>query len=81
MLSIVRSAVVNGFANEAGALHLEFSDGSTIDVLPDERHEAWTLAGPDGLLLVSLPGHGLALWSADVTSATHDGDQPSSTPA
>ncbi|WP_370629240.1 DUF6188 family protein [Paenarthrobacter nitroguajacolicus] len=62
------------------ALHLEFPDGSIIDVLPDERYEAWTLAGPDGLLLVSLPGNGLALWSADPTSATQDGDQPSPTP-
>ncbi|MHA7194428.1 DUF6188 family protein [Paenarthrobacter nitroguajacolicus] len=66
---------------EAGALHMEFSDGSTIDVLPDERYEAWTLAGPDGLLLVSLPGDGLAIWSADATPAAQDGDQPSSTPA
>ena len=80
VLSVVRSAVVNGFADEAGALHIEFSDGSTIDVLPDERYEAWTLAGPDGLLLVSLPGDGLAIWSADATPAAQDGDQPSSAP-
>lgn len=64
VLSITRSAVVKGFADDAGALHLEFADGSTIDVLPDEHHEAWTLVGPDGLLLVSLPGGGLATWSA-----------------
>lgn len=79
VLSITRSAVVSGFADDAGALHLEFTDGSTIDVLPDERYEAWTLAGPDGLLLVSLPGGGLAIWGADATSAAQDGDQPSST--
>ena len=55
--------------------------GMVLRIERDERYEAWTLAGPDGLLLVSLPGDGLAIWSADSTPAAHDGDQPNSTPA
>ncbi|MGH3543624.1 MAG: DUF6188 family protein [Mycobacterium sp.] len=31
--------------DDGGALHLEFSDGHRIDVLPDERLTAWELYG------------------------------------
>jgi hypothetical protein len=62
VLSVVRSAVLNAFADEAGALHLDFADGSAIEVPSNDQFEAWTIAGNDGLLLVSLPGQGIAKW-------------------
>ncbi|WP_017197761.1 DUF6188 family protein [Arthrobacter sp. M2012083] len=49
------SSVTAGFANNLGALHLDFADGSVLDISADEHYEAWTLNGPDGLLLVSTP--------------------------
>lgn len=61
-LPIARSSVTAGFANNLGALHLDFADGSVLDISADEHYEAWTLNGPDGLLLVSTPGGGLTTW-------------------
>ncbi|TVU66765.1 hypothetical protein FQP90_01070 [Paenarthrobacter nitroguajacolicus] len=61
-LSIARSSVTAGIADDRGTLHLDFADGSAIAVPADEQYEAWTLNGPDGLLLVSTPGGSLARW-------------------
>lgn len=64
-LSIARSSVTAGFADDRGNLHVDFADGSTVEVSPDEQYEAWTLNGPEGLLLVSCPGGGLTTWGLD----------------
>ncbi|GGJ18108.1 DUF6188 family protein [Paenarthrobacter histidinolovorans] len=61
-LSITQSSIVAGFADDRGALHVEFSDGSVIDVPADNSYEAWTINGPQGLLLVSCPGGSIASW-------------------
>ncbi|MGO4144565.1 DUF6188 family protein [Paenarthrobacter sp. YAF11_1] len=64
-LSIARSSVTAGCADDRGNLHVDFADGSTVEVSPDEQYEAWTLNGPEGLLLVSCPGGGLTTWGLD----------------
>lgn len=53
------------FAHEDGRLELRFADGGTIEVPAGERYEAWNLTGPEGVLVVSVPGGELAIWTAD----------------
>jgi len=73
-LSVARSAVVGGFADEEGVLHLDFADGSSIDVPSDRDFEAWTIAGGDGLLLTSLPGGALATWGFGASAVPDEQD-------
>ena len=40
-----------------------FDDGHLLKVAPDPQYEAWTASGPDGMLVVSVPGGDLAVWS------------------
>ncbi|MCF3139098.1 DUF6188 family protein [Paenarthrobacter sp. AR 02] len=61
-LSITRSSIAAGFADDRGALHVEFADGSAINVPANMNYEAWTINGPQGLLLVSCPGGSIASW-------------------
>jgi hypothetical protein len=63
-LAAARTTVQSAVALKSGALELTFDTGSTWRVDPIPRYEAWTLAGPRGLLLVSKPGGELAVWSA-----------------
>jgi hypothetical protein len=58
--AVVASAVMDG-----SDLHLGFTDGRALRVPPDDTYEAWTLAGPDGRLVVSGPGGELSIWDAD----------------
>ncbi|MDR6986018.1 hypothetical protein J2Y66_000481 [Paenarthrobacter nitroguajacolicus] len=64
-LSIARSAVTVGIADDRGNLHVDFADGSSVGVSSNEQYEAWTLNGPEGLLLVSCPGGCLTTWGLD----------------
>jgi hypothetical protein len=41
-----------------GRLQIVFENGREIEVLPDQRYEAWNIVGPH-FWLVSLPGGGL----------------------
>ena len=71
-LSVARSAVMGGFADEEGVLHLDFADGSSIDVPSNRDFEAWTIAGGDGLLLTSLPGGALGTWGLGASAVPMD---------
>lgn len=46
--------------DERGELVLVFRSGATIRVPPGEKYEAWEVCGPDGMLIVSMPGGGIA---------------------
>jgi hypothetical protein len=61
-LELYGKIVDRAVATQDGSLFLTFSDETEIVVHPNDRYEAWGLSGPDGLLLVSLPGGGLAVW-------------------
>ncbi len=61
-LELYGKIVDRAVATQDGSLFLTFSDETEIVVHPNDRYEAWGLSGPDGLLLVSLPGRGLAVW-------------------
>jgi hypothetical protein len=60
-LSIARSSVTAGIVDDLGTLHVDFADGSAIDVSADKLYEAWTINGPEGLLLVSCRAAALQL--------------------
>ena len=50
-------------------LTLRFAGGTTLTVPPDDKYEAWQLRDDTGLLIVCMPGGGLAVWSPDQPSA------------
>lgn len=50
---------------ETGSLRVEFTDSATLTVEPDPDYEAWNVLGPNGLLVVCMPGGELAFWSSD----------------
>jgi hypothetical protein len=63
VLTILRTTIEGAAAFKDGHLELQLSNGTVLHAPPDEGFEAWTLSGPDGLLLVCLPGGELARWS------------------
>jgi hypothetical protein len=52
-------------ATDSGILTLAFTNGSRLCVKPDRDYEAWTVSGPDGMLVVCMPGGELAIWDRD----------------
>lgn len=52
-------------ADDAGTLTITFSNEAVIHSDPDGMYEAWNLAGPRGMKVVSMPSGGLATWSPD----------------
>ena len=61
-LVLFGAEVTSAVAFKSGALRLVFGDGHMLTVEPDPDYEAWTATGPDGMLVVSLPGGELAVW-------------------
>lgn len=62
VLALARSTVVQGSAFEDGSLELSFSTGELLLVPVSEQYEAWEAAGSKGMLVVSSPGGGLAIF-------------------
>jgi hypothetical protein len=62
ILRVMRMNVKSGTAFKDGRLRVVFEDNSHVEVPPSQEFEAWNIAGPDGLLIVSTPGgdHGIA---------------------
>lgn len=61
---LVGKTVRNAVVDDANHLKMCFTDGTYIDVPPDPDYEAWTVSGPRGFLVVSMPGGELAEWTA-----------------
>jgi hypothetical protein len=61
-LALLDLAVRRIVAFKGGRLHLAFGNEWSVEVPPETAYEAWTLSGPDGLLVVSTPGGDLAIW-------------------
>ncbi|MEU6563117.1 DUF6188 family protein [Nocardia nova] len=66
----VGRAVTHAEADDSGRLFLSFDNGIRLRVPSDESYEAWNVTGPDGYLIVSQPGGGLAIWSAGSDSSS-----------
>jgi hypothetical protein len=62
-LILLGKKVQSAVAKKGGSLELRFEGGHVIVVPPDPHYEAWTFAGPRGMLVVSTPSGGLAIWS------------------
>jgi hypothetical protein len=57
-------AVTVSTADDAGGLRIDLDGGVRVLVEADPAYEAWTVAGPGGMKVVSLPGGGLSVWSS-----------------
>ncbi|MFC9773395.1 MULTISPECIES: DUF6188 family protein, partial [unclassified Pseudarthrobacter] len=65
VLPLSRSKVVaEAKAFDDGRLEIVIRDGLRLSVVPEPESvfESWNVTGPDGLMVVSLPGGELALW-------------------
>lgn len=47
-----------------GTVLLEFSNGESLRLEPDDQFEGWELTGPNREKIVCLPGGDLAVWGA-----------------
>jgi hypothetical protein len=72
---LVGRSVSNATAESSGALRVTFDDGSMLIVQPDAAYEAWSVAGPNGALVVCTAGGKLAVWSAQ-PNANAEGTTP-----
>jgi hypothetical protein len=64
VLALLDRAVSRVVAFKDGRLSLAFDGGWKIEVPGGAQFEAWTLTGPNGLLVVSIPGGDLAVWTS-----------------
>ena len=60
---LVGRAVVDADVDAGGALRVTFQGGARLRVGPDPDYEAWNVSGPNGALVVSMPGGEIAVWS------------------
>lgn len=65
LLCVLHKSVVSAVAMKDGTLLVEFSDGLSLKVPPDDKYEAWELDSKDGGIVVCLPGGGLSIWLGD----------------
>ena len=67
LLPLSRSKVITqGRAFDDGRLEVLMQDGCRLSVVPEPEsaYESWNVKGPDGLLIVSLPGGELPVWDS-----------------
>lgn len=67
VLPLSRSKVIaEGRAFDDGRLEVVMQDGWRLSVVPEPEsaYESWNITGPDGLLIVSMPGGELSLWGS-----------------
>lgn len=60
MLQLLKQRVTDASA-ESGVLTLRFADGLTLEALPDDQYESWTVSGPTGITQC-LPGGETDSW-------------------
>ena len=61
-LKVVRGDVVSAAVTTGGGLQLAIGDAEIcVDADPD--YESWQLGDTDGVILVCMPGGGIAVWS------------------
>jgi hypothetical protein len=65
ILAAALNEIISTATVDSGTLNLTFSNGTVLRVEPHEMYEAWTVTGPRGMKVVSMPGGELAVWSMD----------------
>jgi hypothetical protein len=63
-LKLLRTKAVSGFAFDDGRLELTFEEDLRVSVPSSDEFEPWELSGPDGLLIVSVPGGKISIWKS-----------------
>lgn len=69
--ALVGQLLTSATVDPRGTLRISFDDGAHLQVEPDDAYEAWNVSGPDGALVVCMPGGTIANWSAQT-----DADEP-----
>lgn len=64
-LALLHAEVEKAVAFRDGRLLLRFLDGAEVLISASEEFEPWTLVGPGGLRLVSMPGGEIAVWTPE----------------
>lgn len=59
---LVGKHVTESVADVSGTLTITFANEAIIRSKPDEMYEAWNVAGPRGMKVVSMPSGGLTTW-------------------
>ena len=62
-LTVLRRDAEHAIAFKDGRLEMAFGGDVALRVPVGDQYEAWSLTGPGGLLIVSMPGGELAIWS------------------
>ena len=65
-LALLGAQVEKAVAFRDGRLLLRFRDGAEVRVFACQEFEPWTLVGPGGLRLVSMPGGEVAVWKPEI---------------
>jgi len=65
VLRVLHESVECAVAFKSGHLEISFTGSIGLRVAASTRFEAWSLTGPTGLRIVSLPGGELAVWEPD----------------
>lgn len=60
---LVGQVVTESVVDESGVLSLSFDTDVRIVSVPDGHYESWTMAGPNGEMVVSMPSGELAIWT------------------
>jgi hypothetical protein len=72
-LACLNKPILEATAFKDGRLELLFGDSLALRVSPGLDFEPWTVAGPDGLRVVSAPGGELSIWSPGDPASTASG--------
>lgn len=87
VLHLIGQTIEAATVDPVGALNITFEGGARLHVGPDPDYEAWNVSGPDGALVVSMPGGELAIWStqppegsSDTTPEPRSPDGPTTAP-
>lgn len=60
---LVGQSINESVVDESGVLSISFNNGVKIVSVPDGQYESWTMAGPKGQMVVSMPSGELAVWN------------------
>ncbi len=63
VFALVGKEVVTAVAYKTGDLRMVFTSGTMLTVAPHMAYESWNARGPGSLLLISMPGGKVAIWS------------------
>ena len=62
-LRLSRRVVQDAAVTVTGVLEIAVSGDLVVRVPPSKKYESWDMSGPHGVMVVSIPGGELAVWS------------------